>query len=186
MYSVSFLGAITTPAACMEVWRMLFSSFRAYLISLTNSALRLISRCSSGLFSMTSFSSTLGPSGIILASRLTSASLISMTRPMSRMASLAFMRPKVTIWATLSSPYLARMYSMTSSRRSASKSMSMSGRLTRSGLRKRSKIRSYSSGSMLVMPMTKATRLPTTEPRPGPTGMPLSLAKRMMSQTMRK
>ena len=66
----------------------------------------------------------------------------------------------------------ARTYSMTSPRRSMQKSMSMSGGLTRSGLRNRSKISPKRNGSMSVMPRMYATSEPAADPRPGPTGMP--------------
>ena len=66
------------------------------------------------------------------------------------------------------------------------KSTSKSGMLTRSGLRKRSKRRLYGMGSRSVIRIAYATIDPAPEPRPGPTGMPLSLACRMKSQTMRK
>ena len=75
-----------------------------------------------------------------------------MARPTSRMAAFAPSVPKVMICATRSSPYLRVTYSMTSSRRESWKSMSMSGIVTRSGLRKRSNGRPYSSGSTGVMP----------------------------------
>ena len=48
------------------------------------------------------------------------------------------------IWATFSRPYFRVTYSMTSPRRRSQKSMSISGSDTRSGFRKRSKMRSYS------------------------------------------
>ena len=50
------------------------------------------------------------------------------------------------------------------------------GILTRSGFKKRSNSRSYRSGSTPVMPMQYAARLPTPEPLPGPTGMPMLFA----------
>ena len=56
---------------------------------------------------------------------------------------------------------------MTSPRRRSSKSMSKSGIETRSGLRKRSKIRPCSSGSRSVMRMAYAAIEPAPEPRPG-------------------
>ena len=60
--------------------------------------------------------------------------------------------PNVTIWLTALCPYLLRTYSITSPRRSMQKSMSMSGGLTRSGLRNRSKISPKRNGSMSVIP----------------------------------
>ena len=76
---------------------------------------------------------------------------MSSTRPTSRTTALAFMVPKVMIWATFSRPYFFMTYSMTSPRRFSQKSMSMSGGLMRSSFRKRSKIRSCSMGSMSVI-----------------------------------
>ncbi|MNY34469.1 hypothetical protein D3C86_1688150 [compost metagenome] len=90
-------------------------------------------------------------SGTILVRRLVSLKLSSSTRPTSLMAALAPRVPKVTIWATLSRPYFWATYSMTSPRRSMQKSISISGMLTRSGLRKRSNSRKYLTGSMLVI-----------------------------------
>ena len=74
-----------------------------------------------------------------------------MTRATSRTTARAFIVPKVMICATFSRPYFRVTYSMTSPRRRSQKSMSISGSDTRSGLRKRSKIRSYSIGSTSVM-----------------------------------
>ncbi len=76
---------------------------------------------------------------------------MSSTRPTSRTTAFAFMVPKVMIWATFSRPYLRVTYSMTSPRRFSQKSMSMSGGEMRSSFRKRSKMRSFSMGSMSVM-----------------------------------
>ena len=59
--------------------------------------------------------------------------------------------PNVMICPTESRPYFSRTYSMTSPRRSSQKSTSMSGIEMRSGLRKRSKSRSYLSGQTSVM-----------------------------------
>ncbi len=101
---------------------------------------------------------------------------MSITRPTSRTTAFAFMVPKVMIWATLSRPYFFVTYSMTSPRRASQKSMSMSGGLIRSSFRKRSKMRSFSIGSMSVIRSAHATRLPAAEPRPGPTGIPRSFA----------
>ena len=90
--------------------------------------------------------------GICFATRSTSAYDMPSVRPTSRTAARAFNVPNVMIWATFSLPYLRVTYSITSPRRRSQKSMSMSGSDTRSGLRKRSKIRSNSSGSTSVMP----------------------------------
>jgi len=64
--------------------------------------------------------------------------------------------------------------------------MSTSGMEIRSGLRKRSKRRSYLIGSIFVMPVRYATNEPAADPRPGPTTMPLSFAQFTKSWTMRK
>ncbi len=74
-----------------------------------------------------------------------------MTRPTSRITALASIFPKVVICATLSAPYFAVTYSIARSRFSKQKSTSMSGMLTRSGLRKRSNSRPYGMGSMSVI-----------------------------------
>jgi hypothetical protein len=92
----------------------------------------------------------------------------------------------VAIWLTASLPYLSRTYSITFQRLSWQKSMSKSGIDTRSGFRKRSKSSAYGIGSRSVMPSANATMLPAPEPRPGPTGTPLSLAQLMKSATIRK
>ena len=89
---------------------------------------------------------------------------------------LGLHRPEGNDRATFSRPYLRVTYSMTSPRRRSQKSMSMSGS-TRSGLRKRSKIRSNSIGSTSVMFRHHATTLPAADPRPGPTGMPAARAR---------
>jgi hypothetical protein len=62
----------------------------------------------------------------------------------------------------------------------------MSGIEIRSAFRKRSKRRSYSSGSTSVMFSAYETIEPAAEPRPGPTAIPLSLAYLTKSQTIRK
>ena len=80
-----------------------------------------------------------------------SPKLMSRARATSRTTAFAFIVPKVMIWATFSRPYFRVTYSMTSPRRASQKSMSMSGGLIRSSLRKRSKMRSNSMGSMSVM-----------------------------------
>jgi hypothetical protein len=62
----------------------------------------------------------------------------------------------------------------------------MSGRLIRSGFRNRSKRSLYGIGSTSVIRRAYATRLPAALPRPGPTGIPRSLAYPMKSATIRK
>jgi hypothetical protein len=89
--------------------------------------------------------------GTILAILSPSAYVIPIARATSRMTALAPSVPKVMIWETFSAPYFFRTYSMTSSRRSSQKSMSMSGMLIRSGFRNRSNNRPYRNGSILVI-----------------------------------
>ena len=112
--------------------------------------------------------------GISFATLSTSAYGMFSTRPTSRTTAFAFIVPNVMICATFSRPYLRMTYSITSPRRRSQKSMSMSGIDTRSGLRKRSKMRSNSSGSTSVIFRHHATTAPAADPRPGPTGMPRS------------
>ena len=64
--------------------------------------------------------------------------------------------------------------------------MSISGIDTRSGLRKRSKSKSYLIGSILVIHKQKATTEPAAEPRPGPTATSIFLASRIKSSTIKK
>ena len=64
--------------------------------------------------------------------------------------------------------------------------MSKSGMETRSGFRNRSNSRPNRKGSKSVMVRDQATSDPAPEPRPGPTGMPCSLAHLMKSDTIRK
>ena len=64
--------------------------------------------------------------------------------------------------------------------------MSKSGIDTRSGFRNRSNSKPNSSGSRSVIVRAQATTEPAPEPRPGPTGIPASLAHLMKSETIRK
>src|SRR3546814_9449722 len=77
------------------------------------------------------------------------------------------------------------MYCMTSSRRSCSKSTSMSGGSWRSAETKRSNSRSERAGSTSVMPRQKQTAELAAEPRPWQR-MPSERAKRTTSSTVRK
>ncbi len=124
--------------------------------------------------------------GMSLAIRSTSPYGMSSARPTSFTAAFAAIVLKVMICATWSRPYFCCTYSITSPRRFMQKSMSISGIDTRSGFRKRSKSNSFCSGSMSVISMQYATSEPAADPRPGPTGMPCSRAKRMKSQTIMK
>jgi len=121
-------------------------------------------------------SEKLGALGISFAIVSVSAGVKPRTRPTSLMQARDLRVPKVMICPTESRPYLSRTYSMTSSRHSSQKSMSMSGMLMRSGLRKRSNRSPYLSGSILVIARLYATSDPAAEPRPGPTGIPRDLA----------
>ncbi len=66
------------------------------------------------------------------------------------------------------------------------KSISISGMLRRSGFKKRSKSRLYRIGSMSVILSVQATSDPAADPRPGPTGIPLSFAHPIKSLTIKK
>jgi len=85
------------------------------------------------------------------ATRSTSLMGISITRPTSRTTAFAFIVPNVMICATFSRPYFSVTYAMTSPRRRSQKSTSISGSVTRSGLRNRSKYRLKCSGSTSVI-----------------------------------
>ena len=140
--SVSGRSVITTPAAWVEVLRHMPSMRMDTSRSSASFSLPANISASSLSASMALFSvARWAVSGMRLAMRSTSGSGMSSTRPASRTAALAARVPKVTIWQTWSLPYLARVYSMTSSRRSRQKSMSMSGIEMRSALRKRSNSR---------------------------------------------
>ena len=123
--------------------------------------------------------------GTSLHMKFTFSSGMSSTRPTSLRAALAASVPKVPIWATLSRPYFCLTYSMTSSRRSWQKSMSMSGGSDRLGSRNRSNSRSYSIGQTCDRNSTYATSDPQPLPR-AVLGMPSSRAYRTKSQTIRK
>ncbi len=90
------------------------------------------------------------------------------------------------IWATWFRPYFSITYSNTLDLPSSSKSISISGIEILSGLRNRSKSKSYFMGSILVMPRQYATADPAADPRPGPTETPIFLAVLVKSCTMRK
>ena len=96
------------------------------------------------------------------------------------------MVPYVATKETLSSPHFSVTYRITSPRRRSSKSMSMSGMDSRSGLRNRSKISPCAIGSSSVMPSAYAISAPAADPRPGPTGTPFCFAHMMKSATTRK
>jgi len=72
-----------------------------------------------------------------------------------------------------------------SSRRADSTSKSMSGSVDRTGVRNRSMSRSYSSGSIALMPSRWLTKLPAPEPRMAQR-MPAFLMRSATSATVRK
>jgi hypothetical protein len=85
-----------------------------------------------------------------------------------------------------SRPYFLKIYWITSSRLSCSKSTSMSGGSLRSGEMKRSNRRSPLSGFTSVTPRQKQTAELAADPRPWQRMPASSRAKRTMSQTVRK
>ncbi|MPN32417.1 hypothetical protein SDC9_179895 [bioreactor metagenome] len=116
----------------------------------------------------------------------TSASGMPNARPTSRIAFLLFIRPNVMIWETWSLPYFWTMDFKSSSRPRSETSVSISGMLIRSGLRNRSKRRSYRIGSSSVILRLYATSDPAADPLPGPMGIPRSFASCMIPDTIRK
>ncbi len=104
----------------------------------------------------------------------------------SLIADFAAIEPNVIILATRFSPYLSITHFKTFSLPSSSKSISISGMETRSGLRNRSKSKLYFSGSISVIFKQKATAEPAAEPLPGPTETPISRAAFRKSQTIKK
>ena len=141
------------PQAWTPVCRTEPSSVSANLsVWAASGSLLLFSFSKSGTSLKAFLSVILGVSGTILASLSASGSGRRSTLATSLMASFAAMVPKVQIWATLSLPYLFVTQSNTNWRPSSSKSISTSGIEIRSGLRKRSKSRSYLIGSILVIP----------------------------------
>src|SRR3989344_6207381 len=107
-------------------------------------------------------------------------------RPASLIAARAAIVPKVMIWATRSFPYFLATYSITSPLLVSAKSKSISGGSTRAGFKKRSKIKLYLIGSMLVISKRYATSEPAADPLPGPTIILLDLAQLTKSQTTKK
>ena len=118
----------------------------------------------------------LSSNGIAFAILSASAYVRLSALPTSLTAAFALSLPKVMIWETFSLPYFCLTYSITSPRLSIQKSISISGMLTRSGFRNRSKIKVYLVGSISVIFRQYETRLPAAEPLPGPTAILLFLA----------
>ncbi len=149
--SVSGLGEITTPAACVDAWRASPSSRSATAIKSFSRSSLLIADFNCGASSSASFNSIPSVVGISLAMRSTSPYGMSIARPTSFTAAFAAMVPNVIICATFSRPYFWVTYSINSPRRRMQKSISISGMETRSGFRKRSNSRLYCNGSTSVM-----------------------------------
>ena len=181
---------IIMPQACTPVFLTLPSSITAYFSVLESSgSLEAAASRSSGIaaiafgrFILGTFPS--GPSGSLSGMSLHRRLLVSRgsfcTRATSFSASFVAIVPYVIMCATFSKPYFFVTQLSTSPRPSSSKSTSISGRLMRSGLRKRSKSRSYLMGSICVIPRQYATAEPAAEPRPGPTHTPSSLRAALM------
>src|SRR5882757_7317910 len=186
--SVRRPGAISTPPACIPTLRVRPSSGRASstISPASSSAATASAKAGSSRNARSSVHGSVGLCGISLDSRSHFEYGKSSTRPTSRTTAFAPSVPNVAICATACAPYLCLTYSITRSLPSWQKSMSKSGIDTRSGFRNRSNSRSYCNGSRSVMPSAYATRDPAPEPRPGPTGTPLSLAQLMKSATIRK
>ena len=143
---------MTTPAAWVDTCRDMPSRETEYWNSSFQRGPWSRNACRSPSSSMALASGGApGPAGIFLEILLISFKGRSRTRPTSRTTVREAMVPKVTIWVTHSRPYLSRVYSMTRSRPSLQKSMSMSGIDTRLEFRKRSKSRSYLRGQSRVM-----------------------------------
>ena len=107
-YSYTGRLVMTTPAAWVEAWRGIPSRARAVSMSLWTLGSPWY-RSDSCLDSFRASSRVIwGPVGTSLATVSVSAYVMFSTRPTSRIAARAAMVPKVTIWATWSSPYLRR------------------------------------------------------------------------------
>ena len=95
------------PAAWVEAWRERPSRRLEMSSSFSTWGLPTLMAMSSGSFSRAMSSVMPSSSGTSLAMRSVSAKLMPSARPTSRMAALAFMVPKVVIWATRSTPYFS-------------------------------------------------------------------------------
>ena len=187
--SIIGFGVMTTPAACCEqcldMPSMCAEMSSSFLTagSVSYIALRSGTPARASLMLLIP---DLRESGMSLVTRRTSGTVIPSALPTSVIAPLLFIRSKVIIWATLSLPYLRTMYSISSSLLLSDTSVSISGMLIRSGLRKRSKSRLYFIGSRSVIPSDHATTEPAADPLPGPIGIPLCFAAEIISATMQK
>ena len=130
--------ATITPAAWIPVERTDPSNFKAWSMISCATRFSLYRSFNSLTASSDLWSVTCGPVGMRRVIR-SPISCSPMTRATSLIEALAAIVLNVTICATQSSPYLRVTYSITSSRRSSGKSMSISGMSARSVLKKRSK-----------------------------------------------
>jgi len=112
-----------------------------------------------------------GFSGISFTNSFISAKFIQNTLHTSFTAALAANVPKVDIFTTLSAPYLSLQYFITLSLSVSAKSVSISGIDILAGFKNLSKRRSYSSGSISVIPERYAIKEPAADPLPGHTGI---------------
>ena len=145
------------PHACIPVPRTVPSSIFAYLIvfrsrgSCETSASR-----SSGVhliaFVRFIFKPSGRRSGIALHKKFDLSKGNFSTRATSLIEFFVAMLAYVIMCAQFSCPYLSITHRNTFPRPSSSKSVSISGRFTRSGFRKRSKSKSYFNGSIFVIP----------------------------------
>ena len=161
-WSLIGLRLMIKPQACIPVPRMVPSSILAYLMVLRSrgSAEASASR-SSGTHSRAFFKFSLRGlpsgasgrrSGIAFFSALARSSGNFSTRATSAIEFFIAILLYVMICAQFSAPYFSITHRSTLPRPSSSKSVSISGKFTRSGFRKRSKSKSYFSGSIFVIP----------------------------------
>jgi len=181
--SINGSREMTTPAACFPAERVSPSTFFAIVMSCLPVSFVLYNCFNS---SEACNASSRSSWRINFVRALTCCNGISRARATSRIAPFDFILLKVIIWLTWSSPYFCFTYSMTSSRRNAQKSISISGISLRSGFKNRSKSRLYFIGSSSVISRQYDTIEPAAEPRPGPTGIPCCFANCIKSHTTRK
>ena len=141
----------------MPVPRTVPSSIFAYFMVFRSRASSLTSAsCSSGVQAMAFVKFIFMPSGRRSGIALQSRFEISKGRPSTRATSLieflVAIVEYVIMCAQFSAPYLLITHCNTFPRPSSSKSVSISGRFTRSGFRKRSNSKSYFKGSIRVIP----------------------------------
>ena len=170
--SVSFLSAITTPAAWVATFRFKPSNFNERFTSFftLGSSLSNFWSLGSPAIHSVKFWGRDGSKGIIFEILSTKPYARPKTLPTSLMTILAFNLPKVIIWATLSL-YLFVKYSKTRSLFSSQKSISKSGIEILSGFKNLSNIKLNFIGSTSVIERHQATNEPAPDPLPGPTGI---------------